>query len=334
MLLAQAWIHDLDPFLVEFSEGIGLRWYGLSYIAGFLVAWLLLRGLARPGRTPLRPEMAGDLLLACVVGVLVGGRLGYVIFYEPSLLWSFEASAPWWGLLAIHRGGMASHGGMIGVIAAGWIVARRWQLSPRHVFDALAVAAPPGLAFGRMANFINGELWGRPLPPEAQAAPPWYAIKYPEELLTAPPEIQMAALESLGPLASGTDPIGNAVRAAASGNAEIAERLAPHLTAYWPSQIFQATAEGPVLLAVVLAAWFFWRNRRPGTVGAIWLLSYGILRITTEQFRQPDEGVSLLLGLSRGQVLSVAMVLAGSTLLVLGAGGGRRGAANSGSAAP
>ncbi|MHC4810521.1 MAG: prolipoprotein diacylglyceryl transferase family protein, partial [Planctomycetota bacterium] len=145
MLLAQAWIHDLDPFLVEFSDGIGLRWYGLSYIAGFLVAWLLLRGLARSERTPLRPEMAGDLLLACVVGVLVGGRLGYVLFYEPSLLWSFEASAPWWGLLAIHRGGMASHGGMIGVIVAGWIVARRWQLGPRHVFDALAVAAPPGL---------------------------------------------------------------------------------------------------------------------------------------------------------------------------------------------
>ena len=90
MLLAQAWIHDLDPFLVEFSEGIGLRWYGLSYIAGFLVAWLLLRGLARSERTPLRPEMAGDLLLACVVGVLVGGRLGYVLFYEPSLLWSFD----------------------------------------------------------------------------------------------------------------------------------------------------------------------------------------------------------------------------------------------------
>jgi len=73
MLLAEAWIHDLDPFLVEFSDGIGLRWYGLSYIAGFLVAWLLLRLLAGSRRTALRPEMVGDLLLSCVVGVLVGG---------------------------------------------------------------------------------------------------------------------------------------------------------------------------------------------------------------------------------------------------------------------
>ncbi len=314
MLLAEAWIHDLDPFLVEFSDGIGLRWYGLSYIAGFLVGWLLLRLLARSRRTALRPEMAGDLLLSCVVGVLVGGRLGYVAFYDPALLWSFESSVPWWGLLAIHRGGMASHGGLIGVIVAAWLFGRRWGLAPRDVVDCLAVAAPPGLGFGRLANFINGELWGRAMPEAAQAAPPWYAVKYPEEILAAPADVQVRALESLGPLASGTEPLANAVRAVYEGNAEVAERLAPHLTAYWPSQLFQAAAEGPILLAAVLAAWF-WPRRHAGTVGATFLLVYGVLRIVTEQFRQPDEGVALLLGLTRGQVLSVAMVVAGAALL-------------------
>jgi phosphatidylglycerol:prolipoprotein diacylglycerol transferase len=317
MLLAQAWIHDLSPFLVEFSDGVGLRWYGLSYIAGFGVGWLLLRWLAGSARTPLRPEMVGDLLLSCVVGVLVGGRLGYVAFYDPSLLWTFDAGPPWWGLLAIHKGGMASHGGLVGVAVAGWIFARRWGLHPRHAFDALAVAAPPGLCFGRTANFINGELWGRPMAAAAQADPPWFAIKYPEELLRAPIEVQRAALESLGPLASGTEPIVNAVTAVYAGGAEgaeVAERIAPYLTAYWPSQVFQATAEGPILLTAVLIAWF-WPRRHAGTVGATWLLVYGVLRIVTEQFRQPDEGVALLLGLSRGQVLSVLMVVAGATLL-------------------
>lgn len=314
MLLAQAWIHDLSPFLVEFSDGVGLRWYGLSYIAGFGVGWLLLRWLAGSARTTLRPEMVSDLLLSCVVGVLVGGRLGYVAFYDPSLLWTFDAGPPWWGLLALQKGGMASHGGLIGVCIAAWMFARRWGLHPRHVLDGLAVAGTPGLFFGRTANFINGELWGRPMSAAAQADPPWYAMKYPEELLRAPIQVQRAALESLGPLASGTDPIANAVTAVYAGNTEVAERIAPHLTAYWPSQVFQATAEGPVLLAAVLIAWF-WPRRRPGTVAATWLVVYGILRIVTEQFRQPDAGISLLLGLSRGQVLSVLMVIAGALLL-------------------
>jgi len=258
--------------------------------------------------------MVGDLLLSCVVGVLVGGRLGYVIFYDPSLLWTFDAAPPWWGLLAIHKGGMASHGGLVGVAAAAWFISRRWRIDLRYVGDCLAVAAPPGLGFGRAANFINGELWGRPMSAAAQADPPWYAIKYPEELLRAPVEVQAQALDALGPLASGTDPIGNAVQAVYAGNTEVAERIAPFLTAYWPSQVFQATAEGLILFSAMLITWF-WPGRKPGTVGAMWLVVYGVLRIVTEQFRQPDEGVALLLGLSRGQVLSVAMVLVGAVLL-------------------
>src|SRR5437870_1586985 len=100
-----AWLHNLSPFALRLWDDFGLRWYGLSYAAGFLVAWLLLRFLCRRGAAPFPAERAGDVILYGVVGVVVGGRLGYVLFYDPSLLWDFGHTPPWWGLLAINRGG-------------------------------------------------------------------------------------------------------------------------------------------------------------------------------------------------------------------------------------
>lgn len=318
MLLAEAMIHRFDPFVVEFSDGLGVRWYGLSYIVGFVVAWLLMRWMAATGRTSMTREGVGDLLFSTVIGVLAGGRLGYAVFYDPSLLFGFSASFPFWDMFALSRGGMASHGGMLGVIVVCLLHARRWKGDARHAFDVVAFACPPGLAFGRTANFINGELWGERLPDAMQADPPGWAIKYPEEILRFPEETQLEIYDALGPLATGTDPLRTAVDTVYAGgtNADaILETITPYLNAYWPSQVFQAIAEGPVLLLALAIVW--WRPRKPGVLGCWFLIAYGLLRILTERFRQPDEGIDLMLGLSRGQWLSVAMIVVGGVLAAM-----------------
>ena len=150
------WVHDWDPFLVEFTEGFGIRYYGLAYLAGFAAAWWLLRLYGRRGITRLDGERVGDLMTALVIGVLVGGRLGYFLFYQPATLLSSPLE-----LLRVWDGGMASHGGFIGVAVALWWCGRKFALPWRHLGDLVVSVAPAGVFFGRLANFINGELWGK-----------------------------------------------------------------------------------------------------------------------------------------------------------------------------
>ncbi|MCA9291744.1 MAG: prolipoprotein diacylglyceryl transferase [Phycisphaerales bacterium] len=340
--LASAYLHDLDPFAIRFPQSwgdalpilAGLRWYGLAYAAGFIVGWLWMRWMAKTKRSTLSAPQVSDLLMAMILGVLIGGRLGYVMFYEPHLL-GFSSTPPFWGVLALHRGGMSSHGGIIGVIVAAIVFGRRTRTSSLHILDLAAFACLPGLCFGRLANFVNAELWGKALSPAHQANPPWWAVKYPQELAMFTPERAEAArpvAELVG--VAGTDWV-TAVRtismlrdqapdeavkvvrivtervvdAVQSGNEVVAAAVRPLLTSFAPSQLLQALTDGPVLMALLAVCWL--RPRRPGVIGALFLTFYGVLRISTEVVRQPDEGVAVWLGLSRGQWLSVAMVLAG-----------------------
>lgn len=156
----QYWIHDLSPFLLRFPEnplGIeGIRYYGLAYLLGFLGAWFFLRLYHRAGRLSLDADQRSTLMTAIVIGVLAGGRLGYVLLYDFALF----VENPW-TLVRVDQGGMASHGGFVGVIIAlVWFV-RRHPCGFFKLGDALATITPIGLFFGRIANFINGELWGR-----------------------------------------------------------------------------------------------------------------------------------------------------------------------------
>lgn len=145
----------LDPVAVRIGP-LAVRWYGLAYLSGFLLGVWTLRRLARSGRLPIRPEEAGDLVGCLALGVLLGGRLGYVLFYNAP----YFAGHPW-KIVAVWEGGMSFHGGLIGVGVALWAYARRRGVDPWPLADGLAVAAPPGLFFGRLANFVNGELYGR-----------------------------------------------------------------------------------------------------------------------------------------------------------------------------
>jgi len=150
------WVHNLSPFVVHFSDSLGIRYYGLAYVLAFLIAAFLLRLYWRANRSPLNPSVQADLLLSIIIGVLVGGRVGYFLLYSPTALLREPLA-----LLRIWDGGMSSHGGFLGVgLALLWLV-RKHHLPWRPVADVLVTLAPPGLFLGRLANFINGELWGK-----------------------------------------------------------------------------------------------------------------------------------------------------------------------------
>lgn len=147
---------NFDP--VAFSIGpLAVRWYGLMYLLGFGLAWWLgLRRIAQ-GRAPIDRRQFDDLIFYAVLGVILGGRLGYVLFYKPG----YYASHPL-EILAVWQGGMSFHGGMLGVLLAMALAARKHHVDYLRLTDFVAPLVPLGLAAGRMGNFINGELWGRP----------------------------------------------------------------------------------------------------------------------------------------------------------------------------
>lgn len=149
------WANHLSPFLWEFAPGYGIRYYGLAYVLGFLIGYWLLARYSRAGRSPLDRDQNGDLLFALVLGVLLGGRLGYFFLYAPATLLGDPLV-----FFRVWDGGMASHGGFIGVLLAMLWFARRTRTSAWSLADLIATITPPGLLLGRIANFINGELWG------------------------------------------------------------------------------------------------------------------------------------------------------------------------------
>lgn len=150
------WVHDLSPFLIQFSEKFGIRYYGLAYVLGFVVAGWLMHRYAKAGRSLIKGEAITDLMTYIVVGVLVGGRLGYYLLYEGGALLRDPLV-----LVKVWDGGMASHGGFVGVVLAVWWWARKRGIAWLHAGDIIASTAALGLFFGRIANFINGELWGK-----------------------------------------------------------------------------------------------------------------------------------------------------------------------------
>lgn len=159
------WVHDLSPFLVRFSGNIGIRYYGLAYMLGFLTAYWLLIRYARAGRSLLPAAQVGDFMMTLILGVLVGGRLGHFFLYQTDVLRTDPLA-----LFRVWEGGMASHGGFIGVGIALWWFGRSSRIPTLHLCDLAASATAVGLMFGRIANFINGELWGKP------ATVPWAVI--------------------------------------------------------------------------------------------------------------------------------------------------------------
>jgi phosphatidylglycerol:prolipoprotein diacylglycerol transferase len=274
-------LHDIDPIAVPLPFWPhGIHWYGVMYLLAFLGAWWLGTRRIRAGRLPgINEEAFGDLLFYGMLGVVLGGRIGYVLFY---VFDDFIANPMM--LLRINEGGMSFHGGLLGVmIAAAWWTRKH----RRHFFDVMDFVAPLiplGLGFGRMGNYIGGELWGKPTGGD------WGVVfrdALPTELAVQPVE-QLRQLHASGAL----------------------DAYARH-----PSQLYQAFLEGVVLMA---ALWLFSRKPRPRyAVSGLFALLYGSFRFLVEFVREPDAHLGYLAfgWLTMGQVLSLPLVLLGLFLL-------------------
>ena len=191
---SQYWLHDLSPYLIRFGENFGVRYYGLAYVLGFLAGYLLLVHYHKKGRSPLNADQVSNAFIAIILGVMVGGRVGHFIFYD---FGSFLENPL--NLFKVWQGGMASHGGFIGVAIAILWIARREKIAALRFADILVTAVPPGIFFGRIANFINGELWGK-------VTDVAWAVRFPDSMPGVPPsaipprhpsQLYEAALEGL-----------------------------------------------------------------------------------------------------------------------------------------
>ena len=176
----------LDPVLIEIGP-LAIRWYALAYLAGFILGWRYCLWLARQNPSGPSPQLFDDFLTWAVIGTVLGGRLGYVLFYQSAHYLQNPAE-----VLQVWHGGMSFHGGMLGVIFATWLFTRRHKISFFAFSDLLACVTPIGLFFGRIANFINGELYGR------ASDVPW-AVIFPRggDIPRHPSQLYEALLEGL-----------------------------------------------------------------------------------------------------------------------------------------
>ena len=245
--------YELGPFAI--------RWYAMAYIAGLVIGWRYCVALAKRPPLVVKPSDVDDFLTWATLGVVLGGRLGYVLFYQPSQYLANPLAA-----LEVWHGGMSFHGGALGVIIAMLLFCRQRGISFFSFGDIIVCAVPIGLFFGRIANFINGELWGR------ASDVPW-AMVFP----TGGPEPRH------------------------------------------PSQLYEAGLEGILLFLIINILERTTRIRdRPGALGGVFLIGYGLARIIVEFFRQPDSFLGYLAfdWLTMGQILSLPLIIAGLILLL------------------
>ena len=294
------YLHDLNPIIFRIYDDVGPRWYGLAYVLAFVSGYALLRFLAKRGYADLSASKVGDFITgAALFGVIVGGRLGYVFFYKPEMLREPLS------ILRVWEGGMSSHGGMIGLLAFTFYYARRHKISWTNLGDNLGVSAPLGLFFGRCANFINGELYGR------AANVPW-AMQFPKELLDHPAEAGRAisACVQINPSLDTPETI----IAAAHRQPQVKEILRTILTPRHPSQLYEAFFEGIVLFAIL---WIVrTRMRQPnGVLTGLFFVCYAIFRIAIEYFREPD--ATLIGRFTRGQFFSFFLISIGLAFILV-----------------
>jgi len=290
------WIHNFDPFAWQFGGGLGIRWYGLAYLASFAVAYFIYLHLAKQGLSVIAPEKVGDFITGCAVfGVLAGGRLGHFVFYDRAALLADPLV-----FFRIWEGGMAAHGGILGVALYTLWYAWKHKVSWPGLGDNLVVGAPLGLFFGRMANFINGELYGRP------ATVPW-AVKFPQEVYELPVEKQREILALAR--SAGGGPVGlEQIVAAVPVSPDWREKMGDFLTPRHPSQIYDGLLEGLFLFAVLWILRTRFRTAN-GVVTGAFFIGYAILRSIGEFFRAPEDGYVGFL--TAGQFLSVFIALIG-----------------------
>ncbi len=273
------YFHNINP--LAFSVGpLAVHWYGIMYLLGFAGAWFLGNRRREQGRLPVSYDAFSDLAFYVMLGVILGGRIWYMLSYV-STDWIVHDPL---ALIRVWDGGMSFHGGLLGVLIAGWLWSRRHEVHFFDTVDFVAPLVPIGLGFGRLGNFINGELWGK------VTDGPWGVI-FP------------GALESL-----------NKTRD------ELYQMyLAGQLNheARHPSQLYEFALEGVVMFAVL---WIYSRKPRPRyAVSGLFALLYGVFRFAVEFVRMPDAQLGYLAWgwLTMGQIQSTPLIVIGLVLLWL-----------------
>ncbi len=283
------YLHQIDPIALDLGTWtlplVGsvhpqVHWYGVMYLLGFLVAWWLGRRRVRAGRLPGVDEQGfGDLMFYAMLGVVLGGRLGYILFYDfPAF-----AAAPL-SIFKVWEGGMSFHGGLLGVLVAVAWWARKHRLHFFDVVDFVAPLVPAGLGFGRLGNWIGGELWGKPT--QGTAFDGW-GVVFPRALPQPFASMDAATLK-------------------AQFDAGLLDAFARH-----PSQLYQASLEGVAMFAALV--WYSRRPRPRYAVSGLFALLYGSFRFLVEFVREPDAQLGYLAfgWVTMGQVLSTPLILLG-----------------------
>jgi phosphatidylglycerol---prolipoprotein diacylglyceryl transferase len=298
------YVHALDPIIFRLWDNVGPRWYGMAYVLAFICGYLLLLQLSKRGYCELPSARVADFITwGALFGVMLGGRLGYVLFYRPEMLGDPVS------ILKVWEGGMSSHGGMIGLFLFTLYYSRRHKFAWTNLGDNIVVAAPIGLFFGRCANFINGELYGR------AANVPW-AVQFPKELLepdnAEEAERAITACQKIDPALTSPEAIVEAVR----HNPQVKETLRSILTPRHPSQLYEAFFEGLVLFLILWIVRTKFRTRN-GVLTGLFFICYAIFRIIVENFREPD---APLVGMfTRGQFFSFFLIIIGIGFLIFAA---------------
>ncbi len=323
-VLPATYIHNLSPFVIQFSESFGIRWYGLAYVAGFIAAYFLLRWFVRLKACEMKENEVADFMTLCaLLGVMLGGRLGFLVLYNSEKF--FSNPLIFFDFLG---GGMASHGGIVGLTLFALVYSRIKKISWTGLGDNIVTVVPVGLFFGRIANFINGELYGRPTDisiamkfPDEMHDSYWnYPVDrlqdFAEKCKDVAPELQGKIANLIAEKGDVQSKVINTVIETAHNNPKVLERLGSILTPRHPSQLYEAAIEGLFLFLVLLAIRLKWKNLYHGILTGLFFILYAIGRIVVEQYREPDAG--LIMGMTRGQFYSTFMIVIGAAFLFYG----------------
>ena len=255
------YIHNIDPILID-SEFLEIRWYSLAYIFGILIGWWLgkkiLNFKIKYQKISLRKDIFDDLITYLIISIILGGRIGYILFYNLNYYINNPIS-----IFKIWEGGMSFHGGLLGVIIGMWWFAKKNKINFFLFADIIATVAPIGLFFGRLANFINSELYGHP-------TNVYWSVIFPK-----------------------------------------IDNISRH-----PSQLYEAILEG-LLLFIILLPIAFSKKIINGLNSSLFLILYGMFRIFSERFREPDTQIGYLFNsVSMGTFLSLIMIIFGGLIFI------------------
>ena len=322
--LLATYVHDLDPVIFSISEKIKLRWYGLSYVMGFAAAYIILLRLSRKKLWPIDALKVGDAVTyTAIFGVFLGGRIGYVLFYMlPSPGGLERILEDPITIIAVWDGGMASHGGILGIMFFTLFYAWKHKLSWLGVGDGFAIVAPLGIFFGRMANFINGELYGTVTDDKN-----WWAVRFPKSLYENGYSDQLQ--KGLQQAAVSNDAAGKYLRdrvdydgydlspqafeqeflPIARENPDVMQALADHTPARHPSQLYEGILEGLLIFALLYLLRMKFSKLWNGVISGAFFILYAIFRIGVENVREPDS--EKIIGVTKGQFYSLFMIAIG-----------------------